>query len=641
MDLYDLANFYKFFKDLYSKKTLTADTVLDLKDAYNIASTQGNITLESLSEVLNADITESELLACIKKLKNGKAIAEDCVLNEFLKSASLMLRKAILKLFNECLEHGVYPWNTALITPLHKKGDKYDPNNYRAIAVGSNLGKLFSSILLERMIAFRNERCPDPINQLGFCKGGQTSDHILTMNTCIQKYLGKKEYMYACFIDYQKAFDTVCREALLYKLYNLGINGRFFECLKNMYSNSKAKIKLLNKVSDTIDVLIGTEQGHPMSPELFKCFLLELSGNLDNIPGVKSPVLSNKQITHLLWADDLVLLALDAASLQTLLNEVFNYCTLWGLTVNLEKTAVLVFNKSGRQLKASFGFKYGKSIIDSAKKYCYLGIMFSLSGSMKQAQNELRLKGLKAYFALTRSIDIRSLNTRSLFRLFDALVVPVFTYGCQVWFHESNFIKLLTTRSLFQDCRTSMTKISTDETEKIHLKFIKWSLGLSAKASNMVCWGDTDRTPIAIQVTKQVLGYIKRLEHISGNPEDERDPLVKYAYREQMELSLPWYKSVKELKSVLQHETLNPQAAKTEMETTFKNLWKSALKEYKKLTFYREVKRQMSYEPYLDIKSYSEKRVIAKLRASNNRLNCEPSRYILYTNGKLSNVSDS
>jgi hypothetical protein len=45
---------------------------------------------------------------------------------------------------------------TALITPLHKKGNKSDPNIYRAIAVGSNLGKLFSGILLDRLIQFRN-----------------------------------------------------------------------------------------------------------------------------------------------------------------------------------------------------------------------------------------------------------------------------------------------------------------------------------------------------------------------------------------------------------------------------------------------------------------------------------------------------
>ena len=45
-----------------------------------------------------------------------------------------------------CQDHGVYPWNESIITPLHKKGNKSDPDNYRAIAVSSVIGKLFSSM---------------------------------------------------------------------------------------------------------------------------------------------------------------------------------------------------------------------------------------------------------------------------------------------------------------------------------------------------------------------------------------------------------------------------------------------------------------------------------------------------------------
>ena len=143
------------------------------------------------------------------KLKRGKASAEDAISNEFLIHSTSITRSVILKVFNECLKHGVYPWNTAPITPLHKKGCKGDPNNYRAIAVGSNLGKLFSGILLERLMTFRTSFCPDTVNQLGFVKEAQTSDHIFTLRTCIEKYTKQKKRLYACFVDYRKAFDTV------------------------------------------------------------------------------------------------------------------------------------------------------------------------------------------------------------------------------------------------------------------------------------------------------------------------------------------------------------------------------------------------------------------------------------------------
>ena len=90
--------------------------------------------------------------------------------------------------FNECLKIGAYPWNTSLVTLSHKQGSIQDQNNYRAIAVASNLGKLFSMILLQRLVNYRAVHQPDTPNQLGFCKGAQTSDHILTLTTCIDKY---------------------------------------------------------------------------------------------------------------------------------------------------------------------------------------------------------------------------------------------------------------------------------------------------------------------------------------------------------------------------------------------------------------------------------------------------------------------
>ena len=266
-------------------------------------------------ELLNFEMTVEKLKKNIKKLKKGKAVAEDGIPNELWIYSTTDTWQVILKVFNECLEYGIYPWNTARITPLHKKGDKADPNNYRAIAVGSNLGKLFSGILLDRLIALKNLNCPDTHNHL--------VNHIFTLSTCIEKHIRKKERLYSCFVDYRQAFHTVSWEALLYKLGKLGMKGNFFKCIQHMYQAyqySTAKLKLLNKISDAIDILIGTERGHPMSPELFKTHLLDLSIDLNHIIGLYLTSLNAASISHLLWADDIVLLALDAIPLQTLID---------------------------------------------------------------------------------------------------------------------------------------------------------------------------------------------------------------------------------------------------------------------------------------------------------------------------------
>ena len=94
----------------------------------------------------------------------------------------------------------------------------------------------------------------------------------------IEKYDGKqKTRIFACFVANRKAFDSVRRKALLYNLGKMGIVGNFFRCISYMYQNPLTRIKLITKLSAAIDVTIGTEQGHPMSPELFKMFMHDQS----------------------------------------------------------------------------------------------------------------------------------------------------------------------------------------------------------------------------------------------------------------------------------------------------------------------------------------------------------------------------
>ena len=622
LDAFDMVNFCQFFTKLYKDPTLSADRLKDLQIDKSSAE------VSTLHSILDESINLEELENAIKQLKYGKAVAQDSIANEFLKASRPATRSAICHLFNECLRIGAYPWNTSLVTPLHKKGSLHDPNNYRAIAVASNIGKLFSSILLQRLISFRRLNNPDTKNQLGFCKDAQTSDHVLTLTTCINKYLHhyNKGRVYACFVDYAKAFDTVCREALLYKLWHLGIKGRFFRCLDYMYSHSSAKVKLLNKLSAKIDIHCGTEQGHPMSPELFKCFVNDLSEKLNNIPkSIKVPILDGCNISHLLWADDLVLLALDQSSLQHMLNILHEYCIEWGLSVNLEKTAVMVFNKSGRLLKDSTGFIYGNESIPSVREYCYLGITFTLNGSLKAAQLKLKQKGLRSYFSLKNMIDIRPLKRSVIFKLFDSLILPIASYGCQVWFAETWMVKSLTENS----AGSLLTSAAKDPIERIHLSFLKWNLGVGSRTSNASVWGDTGRHPLLVKVSKQVFSYLERLKDMSTNNED---CLVKHAYNEQKNLNMTWYKRITLLKDSLQSHSntmLNyPSQLRARLMGDFEDSWQSERQLNRKLGFYNSIKTTFKPEKYIDANlAYKDLKRTAQFRTSSHKYSIETGRY--------------
>ena len=82
-------------------------------------------------------------------------------------------------------------------------------------------------------------------------------------------------------VDFRKAFDSIPREALFLKLARMGITGNFYNILRDMYGKSSGRIKLSGHVSKEFPIRKGTEQGHPLSPELFKIFLYDMSPLLD------------------------------------------------------------------------------------------------------------------------------------------------------------------------------------------------------------------------------------------------------------------------------------------------------------------------------------------------------------------------
>ncbi len=156
-----------------------------------------------------------------------------------IKHTSSKFQLAILKLFNVVLSVGYFPdiWNQGLITPIFKNGDKFDPNNYRGISVSSNLGKLFCSIINARLLDFIITHNVLSRSQIGFLPNYRTSDHIYTLHTLIEKHVNQdKGKIYACFIDFKKAFDSIWHQGLFYKIIESGIGGKTYDLIKSMYT---------------------------------------------------------------------------------------------------------------------------------------------------------------------------------------------------------------------------------------------------------------------------------------------------------------------------------------------------------------------------------------------------------------------
>ena len=106
-------------------------------------------------------------------------------------------------------------WLVGNIKLIYKnKGNPLDPKNFRPITILSCLGKLFTAILNERLCHFSEEALLMNENQFGFRKSYSTTDGFFTLFSFFEILKNKKEKLFCAFVDFEKAFDTVWRDAL-------------------------------------------------------------------------------------------------------------------------------------------------------------------------------------------------------------------------------------------------------------------------------------------------------------------------------------------------------------------------------------------------------------------------------------------
>ena len=142
------------------------------------------------------------------------------------------------KLFYLILVSGKTPneWSIGMIKPIYKqKGSCYDLNNYRGITILSCFGKLFTSVINNRLVEYFDENTTIGPEQAGFREGHSTVDHVFILHCIIRFFLAKKKRLYCLFIDYEKAFDRVEKAFLWQKLLDSGIDGRILTVIKDMY----------------------------------------------------------------------------------------------------------------------------------------------------------------------------------------------------------------------------------------------------------------------------------------------------------------------------------------------------------------------------------------------------------------------
>ena len=168
-----------------------------------------------------------KILNEIKKLNPRKSCGPDNIGAKVIKLCPAILTENLSLIYNKAIEIGKYPMalNVAKVIALFKKGDKYQPNNYRPISLLSCLNKIFEKLLCKRLVRFLEANKILFEYQYGFRKLYPTTLALIEFTDSSIKYLDEGQYCMSIFVDLTKPFDTVDHGILLDKLDRYGIRG--------------------------------------------------------------------------------------------------------------------------------------------------------------------------------------------------------------------------------------------------------------------------------------------------------------------------------------------------------------------------------------------------------------------------------
>jgi exonuclease III len=400
---------------------------------------------------LNKAIEADEVAEALKKMACGTAPGVDGIPAEFYKYAWTseprddgeeatvhVLLGPITHLLNRVLNEG-YPqaWRVGATTPVPKpKGSLDVRDDYRGITVGGTLARLYSLVLLNRLDSYAEGHGYRARGQAGFRRMRGTPDNAFILNHVIERSRADGEAVYAGFIDFRKAYDSVDRDVLWKCLEGIGVHGKILHSMHGMYEGGGMCVRIDGQVGPAFTTHTGVRQGDPLSPLLFGLLIDTLEGHLDaSLPdaGVGLGVGEHRQLLRLLlYADDLVLLASTRQELQDLLHGLQTFCRAKGLTVNVRKSEVVVFNSQTTEGNRTFTFDGQQlPIVD---EFAYLGMPFHSRNGLGQAVDKSVAAGRRALFSLLRRLhEINVNNVHMRCHLFDTLVRPVVNYGCEVW----------------------------------------------------------------------------------------------------------------------------------------------------------------------------------------------------------------
>lgn len=284
------------------------------------------------NEISGIQITEEKVLVALNSLKNNSSPGPDDIPSLFLKRCSKSLAPLLVKVLQDVVVTGNIPpnWSKAYVIPIFKKGNRYDPANYRPISLTCHLCKVLEKIIVPELTSFLVSNHVIPSTQHGFLPQRSTSTNLIECLNLWTKDYDEGRPIDILYLDQEKAFDKVPLKRLSYKLEHFGVRGNLLTFIEGLLINRSFQVRANGVYSKPKEVLSGVPQGSVIGPLLFITYLSDLSQ------------LITTNISC--FADDTKLFcnpALDLDQFEQDIKTLEDWTHLWLLKLNEEKCTVL------------------------------------------------------------------------------------------------------------------------------------------------------------------------------------------------------------------------------------------------------------------------------------------------------------
>ena len=144
--------------------------------------------------------------------------------------------------------------------------------HYQPIAVGEPLCRLYTIIPNRRLVGWSEPHQPRSPVQAGFRPSQSPIHHLFALRHFIDTACISKRPLYACFVNLQKAYDTVQHDLLWNRLQFIGVSPHMLAAIRSLYSRATLSMKVAGTAGQPRLQRMGVRQGCSLSPTLFGLF---------------------------------------------------------------------------------------------------------------------------------------------------------------------------------------------------------------------------------------------------------------------------------------------------------------------------------------------------------------------------------